>query len=42
MSITSMEMELGTKTYRCKGCNGENCRYCYFGDMWEADTEAEQ
>lgn len=28
---------LGTHTYRCKGCNGKNCKYCCFGDMWEPD-----
>ena len=39
MSMISMEVELGTKTYRCKGCNGKNCRCCCFGDMWETDTE---
>ena len=30
---------LGTHTYRCKGCNGKNCRVCCFGDMWEQDTD---
>ena len=30
---------LGTHTYRCKGCNGKNCRVCCFGDMWEHDTD---
>lgn len=28
---------LGVLTYRCKGCNGKNCKYCCFGDMWESD-----
>lgn len=28
---------LGILTYRCKGCNGKNCKYCCFGDMWEPD-----
>lgn len=31
---------LGTHTYRCKGCNGKNCRVCCFGDMWEQDVDA--
>lgn len=30
---------LGTHTYRCKGCNGKNCRVCCFGDMWEPDVD---
>lgn len=30
---------LGTHTYRCRGCNGKNCRVCCFGDMWEQDKE---
>ena len=30
---------LGTHTYRCKGCNGKNCRVCCFGDMWEPDDD---
>ena len=30
---------LGTHTYRCKGCNGKNCRICCFGDMWEPDID---
>lgn len=33
---------LGTHTYRCKGCNGKNCRVCCFGDMWEQDDKEEQ
>lgn len=39
------DAQLGTHTYRCKGCNGKNCKYCCFGDMWEPDpyyTEEEQ
>lgn len=27
---------LGTRTYRCKGCNGKYCKDCRFGDMWES------
>ena len=30
---------LGTHTYRCKGCNGKNCRVCCFGDMWESEED---
>lgn len=30
---------LGTFTYRCKGCNGKNCKYCCFGDMWESEED---
>ena len=36
------DASLGTHTYRCKGCNGKNCRVCCFGDMWEPDNEEEQ
>lgn len=31
------DVQLGTYTYRCKGCNGKNCNVCNFGDMWEPD-----
>lgn len=37
MSIGIDQMELGTQAYRCKGCTGEYCRVCSFGDMWERD-----
>ena len=30
---------LGTHTYRCKGCNGKNCRVCCFGDMRESKED---
>lgn len=33
------QAELGTYTYRCKGCNGKGCRWCCFGDMWESEEE---
>lgn len=33
------QAELGTHTYRCKGCNGKGCRWCCFGDMWESEEE---
>lgn len=33
------QSELGTYTYRCKGCNGKGCRWCCFGDMWESEEE---
>lgn len=35
-------MDLGTYTYRCKGCNGKNCQQCCFGDMWESDDKEKQ
>ena len=37
MSIGPDQIELGTQTYRCKGCTGEYCKICSFGDMWERD-----
>lgn len=33
------DANLGTYTYRCKGCNGKNCNQCRFGDMWESDKD---
>ncbi len=36
------DANLGTYTYRCKGCNGKNCDKCRFGDMWESDKEGDE
>ena len=36
------QAELGTYTYRCKGCNGKGCRWCCFGDMWESDKKEDE
>lgn len=31
------DMQLGTKTYRCKQCDEIACDVCRFGDMWNFD-----